>query len=63
MYINDPRSNENNRSRQLLAAIIVSQVDEIFVLDELDTISRLKQLSCSEILHAVLIKKRGITNC
>jgi len=60
MYIDDPRSNENNRSKQLLAAVIVSQTDEIFVLEELDTISRLKQLSCSQILQAVLIVKEPL---
>ncbi len=60
MYIDDPRPNENNRSRQLLAAVIVSQTDEIFVLEELDTISRLKQLSCSQILQAVLIVKEPL---
>jgi hypothetical protein len=60
MYIDDPRSNENNRSRKLLAAVIVSQADEMFVLEELDTISRLKQLSCSQILQAVLIEKEPL---
>jgi hypothetical protein len=60
MYIDDPRSNKNNRSRQLLAAVILSQTDEIFVLEELDTISRLKQLSCSRILQAVLIVKESL---
>src|SRR5271163_4441952 len=46
MYIDDPRSNGNNRSKQLLVAVIVSQTNERVVLEELESISRLKQLSC-----------------
>jgi len=35
-------------------------VDEMFVLEELDTILRLKQLSCSQILQAVLIERESL---
>jgi hypothetical protein len=60
MYIDDPRSNENNRSRQLLTAIIVSQANEMFVLEELETISRLKQLQRFQMPQAVLIEKNSL---
>jgi hypothetical protein len=62
MYIDDPRSNENNRSRQLLTAVIVSEADEMLVLEELDTISRLKKLHCFQTLQAVLIEKKSWQN-
>ncbi len=32
----------------------------MFVLEELDTILRLKQLSCSQILQAVLIERESL---
>lgn len=44
MHIDDPRSDENNQSRQMLVAVVVSQAEETSVLEELETTSRLKQL-------------------
>jgi hypothetical protein len=60
MYIDDPRSNENNRSKQLLFAVIVSQIDEMIVLEEFETISRLRHLSLFQIPQAVLIEKKSL---
>ncbi len=60
MYIDDPRSNENNRSKQLLFAVIVSQMDEMIVLEEFETISRLRHLSLFQIPQAVLIEKKSL---
>src|SRR5690348_6173517 len=43
MCITHPRFHGNNQSRQHLAAVIVSQADEITVLEELETTSKLQQ--------------------
>jgi FlaA1/EpsC-like NDP-sugar epimerase len=60
MYIDDPRSNRNNRSKQLLAAVVVSQTNERVVLEGLESISRLKQLSCFQMPQVVLIERESL---
>ncbi len=60
MYIDDPRSNGNNQSKQLLVAVVVSQTNERIVLEELESISRLKQLSCFQMPQVVLIERESL---
>jgi hypothetical protein len=61
MCIDDPRFNEkNNRSRQRLAGVIVSQAHEMIVLEELKTTAKLKQLHYFQIPSVVFIKRESL---
>jgi hypothetical protein len=60
MYVDDPRPDINNRSRHLLTAIIVSQADEMLVLEELETMARLKKLHRFEMPQTVLIERNSL---
>ncbi|CAF4029340.1 unnamed protein product [Adineta steineri] len=59
MWIADPRLNENNQLKQRLAAIVVSQADELTVLEELEKISNRKHFHNVQIPWAVLIEKES----
>ena len=57
MCIDDPQLNGTCRSSQRLAAVVVPQAQEMLVLDELETIVKVKQLRSFEILWAVIIER------
>ena len=59
IYIDDSRLKNNNRSDQLLAAVIISQAEDTSVLKELETISKLKQLHTSQIPQVILIERES----
>ena len=60
MYIDIPRFNSDTGSRRRLAAIIVSQVNEMTVLEELETTSKLKQLHDYQIPWAVVVQTESL---
>jgi hypothetical protein len=58
--IADPQFKENNQSKERHAAVIVSQAHEITVLEEVETISKLKQLQDFQIPWIVLVERKSL---
>ncbi|UJR18565.1 hypothetical protein I4U23_005472 [Adineta vaga] len=60
IYIADPKFNENTKSKQRLAAVIISQEKEATVLKELETTSKLKQLHHYQLPWIVMIERESL---
>jgi hypothetical protein len=58
--VDDPQLTGKDRLRYRLAAVVVSEAQEMTVLEELETIGKEKQLRCFEIPWAVIVEREPL---